>query len=350
MEFGSEFTVGIEEELFLVDPRTYRLAHEAGPLLARIDLPEDAAGHEAYAASLELRSPPSATAGDAAESLARARAAARAAGATLMGCGLHPTADWGDVRLVEKPRYRRVVEDMRGLMLRTPECALHVHVGMPDAVTAIRVFNGLRSHLPLLAALTASSPFWFGRDSGLASARGAVVRSYPGRGVPPAFRGLDEYREALQASTAGGGPSDPTLLWWDLRLHPRLGTVEVREMDAQSRLEDVAAVAALIQALARREAERPAADPVPSQSIAWSAFRAGRDGLDADILDGDRLTPAREVAEGLLAELPGDDALDGVRRILQDGGGADRHRGAERRGGMTAVLELVARETYPPPG
>jgi carboxylate-amine ligase len=346
MDFGSDFTVGIEEELFLVDPRTRRLAHEAGALLDRIDLPVDAAGYEAYEASLELRSPPCRTAGEAAESLARARAAARAAGATLMGCGLHPTADWGDVRLVQKPRYRRVVADMRGLMQRTPECALHVHVGLPDEATAIKVFNGLRSWLPLLAALTASSPFWFGYDSGMASARGALVRSYPGRGAPPAFRDLDEYREAIEASTAGGGPGDPTLLWWDLRLHPRLGTVELREMDAQSRVGDVAAVAALVQALARHEAERPARDPVPRESIAWSAFRAGRDGLDAEILHDGVLRPVRGIAEGLLAELPADGALDGLRRILRDGGGADRHRDAERRGGMPAVLELIVGETY----
>jgi glutamate---cysteine ligase / carboxylate-amine ligase len=343
--FGTPFTVGIEEELFLVDPRTRRLAHEAERVLDRIELPPGAADHEAFSAEVELRSPPSATVGEAAASLGRARAAARAAGATLMGCGLHPTAEWGDVQLVEKERYRRVVADMRGLILRTPECALHVHVGLPDADTAIRVFNGLRAHLPLLSALAASSAFWFGRDSGLASARAALIRSYPGRGVPPVFRDLEEYERALRASAAGGGPTDPTMLWWDIRLHPTFGTVELREMDAQSRLDDVAAIAALIQSLARHQAERGRGDAVPSESIAWSAFRAGRDGLDAEILHRGALAPVREVAAAVLAELPADDALDGVRRILRDGGGADRQRAAARRAGMPGVLELIESET-----
>src|SRR5213079_1309159 len=111
----------------------------------------------------------------------------------------------------------------------------------------------------------------------------------------PAFRDLDEYEEALAASAAGGGPSDYSLLWWDVRPHPRLGTVEVRELDAQSRVDDAAALAALVQGLARAAAELPAQrPPLPSAAISWSAFRAARDGLEATILHDGELLPLPE--------------------------------------------------------
>ena len=231
--FEREFTLGIEEELLLVDPLTRRLAPVAEQVLPAMEVADGAAAHEAYAAELELRSPICRTAGEAREALASARASARAAGATLMGAGIHPAAEPGDARLVEAERYRRVVASMRGLIQRTPECALHVHVGMPDAETAIRAFNGLRAELPMLLGLAASSPFWFGSDSGLASARWALVRAYPGRGIPRAFRDFEDYASAVDAAVRAGGLSDYTFLWWDLRPHPRLGTVELREMDAQ---------------------------------------------------------------------------------------------------------------------
>src|SRR5205085_12133035 len=147
-----------------------------------------------------------------------------------------------------------------------------------DAATAVNVLNGLREHLPLLQGLSANSPWWFGRDSGLASARYALVQAYPGRGVPPAARDFDEYAETVAATLAAGELDDYTLLWWDVRLHPRLGTVEVREMDAQAPLADVAALGALVCSLARFAAERPVASPTPSDAIAWSSFRAARDG------------------------------------------------------------------------
>jgi carboxylate-amine ligase len=346
------FTVGVEEELLLVDPHTRRLAHVAEEVLPVMGLPAELADHEAYAAQVELRSIPRRAAPEATGDLCRGRAAARAAGATLMGAGLHPAAEAGDVRLVSSERYRRVVEEMRGLILRTPECALHVHVGMPDAETAIRVFNALRSRLPLLAALAANSPWWFGRDSGLASSRGAAVRAYPGRGVPRAFDGFDDYSAALSASAGGGAPDDYTLIWWDVRPHPRLGTVEVRELDAQSRVEDVAALAAFVQALARHEAERPAGAGAPTEAIAWSAFRASRDGLDAEILHDGRLTPVRQAARETLALVRpharaegGEEALDGIERILREGGGADRQRAAHARGGLSALLDHLVEET-----
>src|SRR5262249_37514423 len=146
-------------------------------------------------------------------------------------------------------RYRHVDGEMRGLIRRTPECALHVHVGMPDAETAVRVFNRIRSHLPLLQGLAANSPWWFGVDSGLASARGALVRAYPGRGIPRALRDVDEWEEVVAETTAAGELPDYTFLWWDVRLHPRLGTIEIRELDAQSSVDDAASLAALVRAL-----------------------------------------------------------------------------------------------------
>jgi len=167
--FGSSapLTLGLEEELLLVDPRTHRLAHVAERVLASVELPESLAAHEAFASEVELRTPVCRNAHDAANALDGARTAARAAGATLMGAGLHPVAEWGDVRLTEKERYRTLEDTMRTLIRRTPECALHVHVGAPDPEGAIRILNGLRVHLPMLQGLAANSPWWFGSDSGL---------------------------------------------------------------------------------------------------------------------------------------------------------------------------------------
>ena len=347
--FGSEFTVGLEEELFLVDPPDHALANDAERVLRQIrQSGRWEADYEAFASEIELRSPPVSKPSDAVTELGAARAAARAAGATTIGAGLHPTAEFGDVELVQTERYARVEESVRGLIRRTPECALHVHVGIPDIETAVRAFNGLREWLPLLEALAANSPWWHGRDSGLASARAAVVRAYPGRGIPRALRNAEDYEAALAAIAAGGGPSDYTLVWWAVRLQPSLGTVEVRELDAQSRLEDVGALAALVQALARLEAESER-EHAPTEAITWSAFHAARDGLDAEVLTDGRLMPVRDAARLAVAAArphsPQPEALDDVERLLRDGGGADRRRAAYGRGGMKAMLDELVAET-----
>jgi glutamate---cysteine ligase / carboxylate-amine ligase len=347
--FGRAFTLGVEEELLLVDRATFALAPVAERVLANVhDHPRERLAHEAYAAELEARTPITADVAEAIDTLSESRLAARAAGATLMGAGVHPTAQLGDARLVDEERYRIVGKAMRGLLQRTPECALHVHIGMPDPETAIWAFNGMRRHLPLLVGLAANSPWWFGADSGMASARAALVRSYPGRGIPRAFHDWDDYCETVDGIVSAGGIDDYTHLWWDVRPHPLLGTLEVREMDAQSSLGDVAALAALVHALARHSAEQTAPVDVAPDALAWSSFRAARDGLDAEILCGERIMPLRDAARATLDDIRGlgdGDALEGVERILREGGGADRRRRAAARGGAPAMLSELVEET-----
>ncbi len=352
---GSPFSVGIEEELFLVDPATRRLSHTAENVVPAMAAADEEVGYEAYACELELRSSPCRDAAEATAQLARLRERAGGAGATLLGAGVHPTAPLGDVRLVDAERYRRAKRKMRGLFARTPECALHVHVGMPDPDTAVRAFNGLREHLPLLQGLSASSPWWFGMDSGLASSRFSLVRAFPSRGVPRAFESFDHYAETVDAVAKAGDHDDYTFVWWDVRLHPRLGTVEVREMDSQYSLDRVAGLAALVQALARHEAELPPRRPLAGEVIAQSSFAASRDGLDTGVFDGDEMRPLRDVAARALAaagpharELGSEGALEGIERILREGCGAARQRAQHGRAGMDGLLGYLVEETATP--
>jgi carboxylate-amine ligase len=348
---GEPFTIGLEEELLLVDDTSLQLAHVADRVLRRIDLPRERVDHEAFLAELEVRSGPCRTATEAVAELAEGRAAIRAAGGRPMAVGLHPDARFGDVVLVDSDRYRRVEGEMRGLIKRTPECALHVHVAMPSPDAAVAGLMGLREALPLIGALGAGSPFWFGRDSGLASARSAVVRAYPGRGLPPPLRDWDDYLETLDGISAGGGPEDHTMVWWDARLQPRLGTIELRELDTQTGLDAAAGLAALVHALARRAAEAPLRELAPAQALHWSSFRAVRDGLEAELLFRGRLRPAREATREVLDELGNDDpALEGVERLLREGGAAKRQRSIHAAGGMPALLRRLSDETGRPPG
>ena len=341
------FTVGLEEELLLVEADTLQLAHVADRVLARSTLPRERLDHEAFLAEVENRSTPVGSVSAAVGELGEGRAAAAEAGATLMAVGLHPDAELFDVELVRSERYERVESQMQGLIKRTPECALHVHVGVPDTDAAVAAMNALRERLPLLHGLGANSPFWFGADSGMASSRSAVIRAYPGRGIPPVLHSWDEYLAALDAVRAGGGPTDHTMVWWDARPQPRLGTVELREVDVQTDLDSAAAVAALARAIVRRAAEEPIAEPAPEQALHWSSFRAARDGLDAEIHHEGAPRPLRDVAKQVVASLEdgADPELEGIRRIVHEGNGADRQRAAHQRGGMSELLRYLADAT-----
>jgi carboxylate-amine ligase len=358
VNFGAsaDFALGIEEELFLVDSETHALEHSAVEVLGRLDVPpgDGEALPEAFAALVELTSPISPDAAEAAAALANLRRQVHSVGATTIGAGLHPDGAFGDVVHYPSERYRLIGEEMRGLMMRTPTAALHVHVGMPDADVAIRAYNGLRAHLPLLQALAANSPFWHGHDSGLATARAQVFRALPRSEIPAAFASFDEYVESVEALAAAGQLPDYTFLWWDIRLHPVLGTLEVRAMDSQSSLSDVAGLAALVHALARRAAEEHG--PWEHRdALMESSFRAARDGLEASLWYDDALRPVPEIARATVQlampyarELGSDGALEEIERMLVDGNGAARRRAAFARGGMACVLAELVEETAQP--
>src|SRR3954452_17337701 len=270
---------------------------------------------------------------------------------TLIGAGVHPTARFGYVRHVPQPRYDAIHAALRGLLERTPPCAVQVHAGMPDPETAIDVANRLRSHLPLLQALAAHSPYWHGRDSGFHTARAQLFRGYPRAVVPRSFANWEDYVEAVECWMAAAEIEDYTYLWWDLRPHPRRRRGGGRAMDAKSRPRAVLGLAALVHSLAVAAADGQG-EVQPAEVITESSFRAGRDGLEARVWWRGANRPLREVADETLAvvrpyavELGEADALSEIDRILAEGNGARRMRAAHKRAGMRGVLELLARET-----
>jgi glutamate---cysteine ligase / carboxylate-amine ligase len=353
---GPSYALGMEEELLLVDAEGHQLSPEASELIPRVEAPAGAVKFDVYEALVETATPVVASAAEGGAFLDELRGTLRDAGATLMGAGIHPEGAFGDVEHVDQPRYAAIVDSMRGLITRTPTCAVHVHVGMPDPETAVRVLNALREHLPLLQALAANPPWWYGLRSGFQTSRAQMYRAYPRAIVPRAFAGWEDYVEVVTAAVASADAADYSFLWWDLRLHPRLGTVELRAMDGQSSLRAVCGLAALVHGLALHAAHEGAvARPTPWEALMESSFRAGRDGLDATVYTAGARRPVRELAaEALAAARPfardvgADAALEEVERILRDGNGATRALAAHERGGMAAALAHLAAETAEP--
>lgn len=351
--FRPGFPLGVEEELLLVDPETFRPANIASDLVGLLDPPSGVIMNDLYEALIECSTPVVGSAAEAHESLAGLRTLIRRTGAAFIGGGLHPHVAFGDVVHVENDRYQDIRNEMRGLVSRTPTAALHVHVGMPDPETAVDVCNRMRAYLPLLQALAAHSPFWFGHDSGLASARSTIFRGFPRSTIPPTFAGWEHYEDVVQWCLETAEVPDYTYLWWDIRPSPKLGTVEVRAMDSQNRLESAIGLAALVHALAVACADGEEEASPPTEGLMESSFRAARDGIDATIWWRGAIRPIREVASDALAvarvyarDLGGEDALEEIERILRDGGGADRMRAAHATGGMHEVLARLAAESY----
>jgi glutamate---cysteine ligase / carboxylate-amine ligase len=274
-------------------------------------------------------------------------------GLRAAGSGTHPLARWEDVEVSPGARYQFVHASMRELARREPTFGLHVHVAVPDAEAALRALNAIRGHLPLLLALSGNSPYWQGRDSGLASARTPAFQAFPRTGPPRRFRDYAEYVEAIDVLVRCDAIPEPTFLWWDARLQPRFGTLEVRIMDAQTRVEDTAAIAALVQCLVRLESGREPAAGDPPEVLSENRFIAARDGMEARLVEPTSWSrrPIRDrLAELLDACAPHARALGCVTELSQvprlaAAPGAARQRAlAERAGSLEGLVAALAAE------
>ncbi len=307
---GSAWTIGVEEEVMLLDPSDWSLASRADAVMSR--LTGELASHastETHGSALELRTDPHATVASGLAQLEELRGdLARELEPLDMRAavaGLHPFTLWQDTQISEGDRYRFLYGSMRELARREPTFALHVHVALPDPDSAVRAINRMRSHLPLLLALSANSPFWQGRETGLASARTPLFQAFPRVGIPRAFLDYEDYVGTIDLLLRCEAFPEPTFLWWDARLQPRFGTIEVRIMDAQSTVADSAALTALVQCLVRLEAtEGSGVDPridLP-EVLAENRFLAARDGAEASLIDARRgcRSPVSDVLEAIL--------------------------------------------------
>lgn len=342
----------MEEELFLVDPVTGRQTNSSAAVLERLG---DAVGtfeRELHACQIELITNVHNNASEAVGELAALRRAVVQTGAALLGSGTHPAADEGDAVITDKERYERI-HFLLGDAVVTPVGGLHIHVGMPGSETAIQVFNGLRCDLPLLQALAANSPFRHGRDTGLASVRELSLRGWPRSGAPRALRDYADFCEMSRLLTRAADVPDYTWFWWKLRPHPRLGTVEIRALDAQASLTDAGALIALVHCLARNAAEREPVDDPPPELVEEGMFRAARFGVHGALPDArGRRRPVSELLEDALVradpwarEFGCVEELARLPELLQRGGGAGMQRATFEIAGIDAVLRELLQRT-----
>jgi carboxylate-amine ligase len=318
--------VGIEEEVMLLDPATWSLSQRADDVLGVTA--EDLVGRraaETHEAALELKTAPHRSIHDAVIELRELRHRladdVAALGIAAAAAGMHPDRPATATRVSPSSRYQIIERTMRGLAHREPTFALHVHVGVPDAESAIRLLNRLRAHLPVFLALSATSPFKSGQYTGLASNRTVVFQGFPRTGLPRRFDGYADWVNTVDLLVRSRAIPEPTFLWWDIRPQPRLGTVEIRIMDSQPRLSATAALCALVQSVARLELEEEYASPAlvdAQEALAENRFLAVRDGARAQLIDpadGIRLPLPEIVADLLAAARPHAEALDAVAEL-----------------------------------
>jgi len=352
------YTVGIEEEVMLLDEHSGALAHRIDSVLPRLpDGSDNSFNAETHGSALEIQTGVHGRIGAAVEELAALRReledVLRPLSMRAASAGTHPFAVWQEIVVSAGRRYQFVYGSMRELARREPTFGLHVHVGVPDPEAAIHAANRLRTHIPLLLALSVNSPFWQGRDTGLASARTPLFQAFPRVGIPRDFADYAEYVESVDVLIRCDAVPEPTFLWWDVRPQPRFGTVEVRIMDAQTRLAESAAIAALVQSVVRAELEgsERLERPMPQEVLSENRFIAARDGMDAELIEPelDRRVPARELLADLVtvcrphAEALGCEAeLDRVLTLGERTGAQRQLEEAAELGSMPALVAALA--------
>jgi len=357
-DHATSFTIGAEEELMLVDRTSLDLAHEGARVLQLVGR-DGRFAPELRAAQLEIITPVCATAADVCRELKSARRLLierLPRELRLLVAGIHPaTTSWGAI--TDADRYRQIADEYVWAATRTLVCGLHVHVAVGGAERALAVYNALRSYLPELAALSANSPYFEGIDTGMCSVRPKLNELYPRSGIPPAFHSWQQLVDFVGWGRRGGLFPDESYFWYEMRPHPRHGTIEIRVADAQTDVDDSSAFVAFVQALVAWLAERyDAGEPLPVHETyrisenAWRAHRYGVRGTVVDLETGnpepvrERLVRLVDTLEPYAARFSAEEPLRSARALLV-GNGADRQRYVFTREGLQGLTRWLADQT-----
>jgi carboxylate-amine ligase len=359
------FTLGIEEEFAIIDPVTRELRSHIQEILegGKVTLKEQVKP-EMHQSVVELGTEICQSIGDARSHVVelRSKLASLAAqsGLKIASAGTHPFSHWHDQLITEGERYKEIVQDMQLLARANLIFGLHVHVGIPSRDTAIHVMNQARYFLPHIYALSVNSPFWVGRNTGLKGYRLKVFERFPRTGIPDAFESLSEYEDYCKLLVKTGCVDNAKKIWWDIRLHPFFDTLEFRIFDAQSRVEDTLALAALVQAIIARLynlfRQNTTFRVYRRRLLDENRWRASRYGIDGKMIDFGREAEVetRSLIQELLEfvgkemeELGSQRELAHLQRIVREGTGADRQLATwERTQDMKAVVDQIVEETY----
>jgi carboxylate-amine ligase len=336
---GPNFTIGVEEELMIVDVETMDLVNAIESFLD--ESPAGSIKPELMESVLEVSTDPCADIAEAEKQLRALRAQAREIGApkglTIGSAGTHPFAMWEDQRIVGRSRYRDLISALRFVARQELIFGMHVHVGLDDPDKAIHVANGMRVHVPVLLALSANSPFWRADSTGLQSTRTPIFRAFPRVGIPPPYQDWADYERRVEFMVSSGVAEDYTWLWYDVRPHPNFGTVEIRAMDSQTRIEHTIGITALVQAMVKELAEHFDAGKqltdYPWEMLDENKWLASRHGLDGELVDlpSNERVATRELTRRLLdrlrphaEDLGSADAFEAIEDLLARGNGASR--------------------------
>src|SRR5437764_12779758 len=359
------FTLGIEEEFAIIDPETRELRSHIQEILeyGKVILKEQIKP-EMHQSVVELGTEICQSIVDARAHVIelRSRLAELAAGSGLKiaSVGTHPFSHWRDQLITQGERYREIVKDMQQLARANLIFGLHVHVGIPDRDVAIHVMNQARYFLPHIYALSVNSPFWVGQDTGLKGYRLKVFERFPRTGIPDSFESLSEYEDYCKLLVKTGCVDNAKKIWWDIRLHPFFDTLEVRVCDAQSRVDDTLAIAALIQAviakLHKLQRQNMSFRIYRRRLLDENRWRAARYGIDGKLIDFGKETEVetRSLLNELLEfiateanELGSEREMAHIERIMREGTGADRQLAVfAKTQDIKAVVDQIVAETY----
>jgi len=340
---GPSYTLGIEEELMIVDEETLGLSNSIERLLADLgEIPtEGEVKPELMESVCEIATTPVRNTVEAGAQLRSLRQTvnqvAQRHGCAIGSAGTHPFALWEDARVVARPRYRDLISGLQFVARQEIIFGIHVHVGVDDPDKAIHVTNGMRVHAPLLLALSANSPFWRGDSTGLDSTRTPVFRAFPRVGIPPRYDDFADWSRRIEFMMESKAIGDYTYLWYDVRPHPNFGTVEIRVMDCQTHVEQTLALAALVQAMVKELCEHyeegGQLSRYPYEMLDENKWLAARHGLDGQLVDlpkTDRV-PVADLARRLMErlrphaeELGSGSDFDALEDILDRVNGASR--------------------------
>lgn len=359
-----ELTIGIEEEYQIINPETRELTSYISEMLDKgAMIFRDQVKPEFLQSQIETGSHVCRNIKEARQEVMRLRRMvceiAQKNGLKIVAAGTHPFSRWQDQAVTDKDRYKGLEENFQMIARRLLIFGMHVHIGIPDPDLRIDIMNQMRYFVPHIFALSVSSPFWIGQNTGLKSYRSVVFGDLPRTGLPELFNSMQEYKRYTQTLIDTGCIEEATKIWWDIRPHPKFPTLEFRMCDCVTKIDETIAIAALIQAVVAKLIK------LRRNNLSWRIYRAGfisenkwraiKDGINGELIDfgQEKSIPLRflieellEVVDDVVDELGSRQEVESVRNILKDGTSADRQLQTYRETGrLEAVVDRLAAET-----